>query len=110
MPSWKDLYNQNNFLNLERLGSKTLIGEIERAEPHQSSFKGKEITRLVLDVSSIDARISLNQESCASLSKAFGEDYDEWVGKKVRVKRGSVKFGEGSVPAICVEPLSKSGK
>jgi hypothetical protein len=107
MPSWKDLYGSNKFLNLKQLGSKTLIGAIELIEPHQSTFKGKEQTRLRMQISGYDGWISLNAESCRHLEKAYGDDYEEWIGKKVQIRRGSVPFGEGNVPAAVVTPISK---
>ena len=111
MPSWKEVLGRNNYLNLERLGKQVITGEIERIEVNDKGFKGDGKAKLVIDLVGREERITLNLESTIALGKMFGEDYEEWVGGKVKVQQGMVAFGkDGKVKAIVVTPVSKPKK
>lgn len=106
MANWMDIYKGGGFYTLDQLGNKTLTGEIVTCEPVERTIKKSTATKLEITLDVDDKPIILNQDSCKALAKAFGNDYDDWIGQKVRVAKGKVAFGKGSVPAIVVSPLS----
>jgi len=104
MGSWKEIYKGGGFMTLKQLGSRTVIGQIESIEPKERTFKKGSATKLEATITGLDNPVILNQDSCKKLAEAFGEDFDDWVGEKVKVAKGRVAFGEGEVPAILVTP------
>lgn len=103
MPSWRSVRPGRQYVNLTNLGAVVIKDVL--SEVLESQYQGK--PQLVGLLQKSDLNVSLNTTSCKALSKAYGDDYLGWVGKKVKVSKGSVKFGAGSVPAILVEPDGK---
>lgn len=104
MPSWKEIMSRNNFANLERMKGKVIVGTIERVEIDDKGYKGNGKQRFIIDLDSTEMRFNLNLESCIALGSEYGDDTDDWVGKKVRCFVGQVAFGKGKVPGILVNP------
>lgn len=110
MASWKEIYKGGGFMTLKQLGTRVVVGELESVEPRERTFKKGAATKLEAMISGLDSPVILNQDSCKDLAKTFGEDYDDWVGNRVKVSKGKVAFGEGEVPAIRVTPVKGKGK
>jgi len=98
--SWRTVRTGSQFLNLETIGSKVLKHVIK--EVVATEYKGK--PQLVARLDNGDMSVSINTTSCKLLEKAWGEDFDGWAGKKVKISKGASKFGSQNVPCILVSP------
>ena len=68
-------------------------------------FDGKD--KVVLSTTGFGGRgLTLNQTRLDTLAEAYGDEMDDWVGKKIIVKRGSAQFKGQRVGAIEIQPVS----
>lgn len=106
MASWRDLFG-GEYLNLDKVGSKTItdtIKEIGLSTGEAGMFaKGKKRPYAMLVKEK--KRVSINMESCELLAEKFGDEMEEWVGKKIKIKAGTVIGPKGKpVDALIVSP------
>ena len=107
MSSAKDLY-RTGVMSAERWGSKKATLRIEMCEPDTIKTRaGIESTKLVLEFEGGDLRIALNKTNAMTLIKAFGDDYNEWVGKKVIITTAPVEFNGERTRGLVVTPVKK---
>lgn len=50
-------------------------------------------------------RVKLNKTNGKEVAKAFGDDYDAWVGMKVKVTVHKVEFNKAMTDGLLVTPL-----
>ena len=107
MPSFRDLYKKP-LLSAKNLGKKTLTGVITTIYPETiKDPKGKTEDKLVLELDDDTTRIALNKGNAVALASAFGDDYTEWQGKKVKVLTQKTHFMGEQVDGLLVVPITK---
>lgn len=109
MASWKEFMGRNNFYSLQNFPKNPVLDTIERIEVNEKGYKGDGKARFVLDLEKDEHRVTLNLESCKLLAAEYGDDTDDWIGKKVKIIKGTVPFGKTTTPALIVMP-NKGGK
>ena len=107
MPSFKDIY-RTPLLSAKTLGKKTITGPIEsvNVEPVKGQ-SGETQTKIVIEMCGGDIRIALNKGNAINLGKVLGEDYEKWVGKRVKVTTHPTQFMGQPVDGLLVEPSRK---
>ena len=103
MASWRTVRTGRQFVNLDYLGNKVLKDVLESVKPSQ--YNGK--PQLIATLKNLQFNVAINSTSCELLEKAWGEEFESWVGKKVKVSKGKAKFGRSLVDAIIVSPDGK---
>ena len=94
---------RTGLLKASDLTSVSVVVEIVNVTERE--FEG--VKKVVLSTTGFNGRgLTLNQTRLDTLAEAFGDDMDEWVGRKIVVKRGSAQFRGQKVAAIEVEPVS----
>jgi hypothetical protein len=94
---------RTGLLKASDLTSVSVVVEIVNVTERE--FEG--VNKVVLSTTGFNGRgLTLNQTRLDTLAEAFGDDMDEWVGRKIVVKRGSAQFRGQKVAAIEVEPVS----
>lgn len=103
MASWREVRPGRQYVNLSWVGNRKVQDTIESISVGQ--IKGK--PQLVALLKKNEMFCNLNSNSCQLLEKKWGEDYENWVGKKVIITVEMVKFSNGQVKAIMVKPDGK---
>lgn len=107
MPSFKDIY-RTPLLSAQRLGKEKIQGPIESiAIETVKGTKGEEQTKLVVEMSNGDVRIALNKGNAQLLAKKWGDDYEKWVGKVVKVATHKTQYMGKEVDGLLLEPVGK---
>lgn len=107
MASVKDIYRVG-LLSAKRLPKNGVMGKINAAypetmKPNKDQPEGK--TRLVIEINDGEFRIALNHTQATKLAKAYSDDYDMWIDKKVTVKKGRTQFGLDTVDCLEINPI-----
>lgn len=104
MASIKELYKAG-LMSAKRLTVKELKAAVTDAYPETiKDQKEGEKTKLVLELDDGEYRIALNATQAKSLAKAWGDETDDWKGKKVHIKKGKTHFGNSLVDCLEVSP------
>jgi len=103
MASWRSVRPGNQFLTLKLVGSKTVKDILADVKPGEYKGKAQLVGRLKKDGRSV----AINTTSCELLEKAWGEDFDNWIGKKVSVKRAKNNFDVGGEFLLLISPDGK---
>jgi hypothetical protein len=53
-------------------------------------------------------KFSLNKTNVSTLIEAFGDDSDDWIGEKVELYAGTIRFKNEDQPAVLVRPLVRA--
>lgn len=109
MASVKDLYKAG-FMSARRLPKNGIVGKITAAYPETMKLGKDEETgkvKLVIEIDDGEHRIPLNATQAKTLAKAWGDDYDEWLEKKIGVKKGRTTFGLDTVDCLVITPIGK---
>jgi len=83
-----------SFLSLDTV-TETILAKIVVANIEPGTFGARVVLTLVND-----KKVSLNRTSLAALVKRFGNDTDNFAGKRVRIENGLIK----NKPALVVSP------
>ena len=62
--------------------------------------------KMVIEFESIERPLIANKTNRTSLIYAFGDDTEEWIGKKVVLRVGEAEFDGRVVPSIKLEPVT----
>jgi hypothetical protein len=89
-------YAAKDYIKLDHVAEGPLVKTIASIEP--GSFDKPAVT---FDDGS---QLSLNRTSVLDLSKAFGWDSAEWIGRRVEIYQDEIKFNGGTQPGIRVRP------
>ena len=104
MASIKELYKVG-LLSAKRIPKTGVTGVITAAYPETIRDKKEgEKTKLVLEVNEGEYRIALNLTQAKYLAKLWGDDSDDWIGKKVKVTKGKTHFGADEVDCLLIAP------
>jgi len=79
-------YYKIALLSAKVLGKRTITSTINAAYPETVVGSDKTAKdRIIIEIEDGETRIALNKNNANALIEAYGDDYDEWNGKKVRV-------------------------
>jgi hypothetical protein len=107
MPSFKDVYH-DPLLSAEKLGKRVIKGVIMDVYRESQSGKGQNAhDRLVIELDDDETRISLNKGNARILGRAYGEDYDGWKGKKIKITTHMTSFDDKPCLGLLITPISK---
>ncbi len=106
MPSWKDHY-KTSVLSAKRWDKKEHTGKIIEAAviTVENEKTNKAAERFCLTIEGLDMPLPLNKTNCLDLSKAWGEDYENWIGKKVKVSLHKVEYEGELVNGFKTTPI-----
>lgn len=107
MPSFKEMYKPA-LLSAKNLGKKTITTTIEAIYPEFiTGNTGTSTERLVIEWDEGMQRLALNKTNGNILCKAFGDDYGEWVGKRIKISTVKTQYMGQTVDGLLVEPVKK---
>lgn len=100
---WREVRTGVQFINLDYLGTKTIKDTLEKV------FEGKyrDKPQIIGFLAKEKKNVAINTTSCELLEKVYGDDFDDWVGKKVSIKAGKANFGKSKVDAVIISPEGK---
>lgn len=102
MASVKDFYKRK-LLAAKDLKGKTIVGKITAVNPETATGKDSDgSTKLVIELDDGEQRIQLNKTNALALSKELGDDFDTWIGKKVKVSAIDTMFNNSPVKGLAV--------
>lgn len=92
MASVKDFYKRKLLAAKDQV-KWPLVGVIESVTPETAAGKDSDgSTKLVIEFGVDGHRVQLNKTNALSLSAELGDDYETWVGKKIKVTVGDTTF------------------
>lgn len=101
MASIRDFYKRK-LLSAKEM-KKPIVGVITEVYPEASTGKdadGK--TKIIIELDDGEQRIQLNKGNALSLAKELGDDYETWVGKKVKVTTIDTQFNNAPCKGLKV--------
>ena len=102
-----DIY-RTPLLSAKTLGKAVLTCTIEACYPETVTGEDKQSKdRLIIEMNDGDTRVSLNKTNAMLLAAAFGKDYDNWVGKKIKISTQKVDMRGTKVDGLLITPLKK---
>jgi hypothetical protein len=63
--------------------------------------------RVIIEVEDGETRIALNKNNANNLAKVFGDDYEEWIGKKVLVGIKPEEYMGKKCDGLDIQPVKK---
>ena len=107
MADYIDIY-KTPLLSAKNLGKKVITSTITMCYPETITGSDKESKdRLIIEVEDGEVRVSLNKSNAVALATAFGRDYNDWVGRKVKIVTKKVDFKGSKVDGLDVIPVNK---
>lgn len=107
MANWKEFYKADLY-TADKVGKTPLTKVIEAVGPETMTNKEKgDEVRLHVKFVDDDVELRLNVGNVRNLGKAFGEDTDDWVGKKVRLSVCDTSMNGKAVKGVRIEGIKK---
>jgi hypothetical protein len=107
MASYKDFY-QTPLMSAKNLPKAGITGTVETINPEQQKGKdGQGGTKLVIEINGGDVRIALNKTNAVIMAKAYGEDFQQWVGKKIKITTHKTSYMGAATDGLLIVPISK---
>lgn len=107
MADFRDIY-KTPLLSAKTLGKKTFVSTISMVYPETiTDDKGHSKDTLIIELDDGDVRISLNKTNATELADAFGRDYNEWQGRKVKIGVTKREFMGKPCDGLLVSPVKK---
>lgn len=104
MASVRDFYKVK-LLAAKDLNGKPVTGIITQVYPDVNKGKDSDgSTKLVVELGEGEHRIQLNKTNALSLGKLLGDDYDTWIGRKVKVSVIDTSFSGKPCKGLKIEP------
>lgn len=92
MASVRDFYKRK-LLAAKDMTNKVIKGTITMAYPETPSGKDSDgKPKLVIELDDGEHRIQLNKTNALELGRQLGDDFDEWIGKKVVISTINTTF------------------
>lgn len=105
MASFRDIYKKP-LLSAKLLGKRIINAKIQECYPEtMTDPKGSSKDTLVIELDDGETRISLNKGNAVELAKAFGDDYTEWVGRRVKVATHKTEYMGKPCDGLQVVPI-----
>lgn len=105
MASFKELYKVG-LMAAKRLKGPIKGAKITAVYPETTKDKDKEDKlKLIIELNEGEYRIALNHTQGSVIAKAYGDDYDEWVGHKLDVTKGKTNYGTDIVDCLVITPV-----
>lgn len=80
-----------------------IVGVITSVTPETATGKDSDgTTKLVIELGDGDHRIQLNKSNALILSKELGDDFETWVGKKIKVSQVDTAFNGQKCKGLAV--------
>ena len=105
MPSANEIYS-GRFLSAVVVKNTGLEGKalmISGVGVEELGQGEKTKTKIILALNGIAKSLALNKINSSKLSKAYGDDYEKWIGKSLILRIREVDFSGETVEAIRVE-------
>lgn len=101
-----DIYESSSkFLKAADLGGQKPVVEIESAEVRENTYNNETKKQIVLTFVGKDKVLGLNFTNASRISQLIGtEDYNEWVGWRIRLYKDQTKVDGNMVDCIRVFP------
>lgn len=96
------------FLNVEYVTAHGLWNKelkIVKTEVRTLPRGESTIRRLVVTLDGVSVPLLLNRTNAKTLAKAWGDNYETWIGKTLKLVQKLVMYKNEEVPAIRVEPV-----
>jgi hypothetical protein len=107
MADYRDIY-RTPLLSAKNLGKRVITDTISMVYPETVTGEDKQSKdRIIIELTNDDIRISLNKTNAVVLATAFGTDYDEWVGRKVKVSTHKVDMKGSKVDGLLITAIKK---
>lgn len=107
MADFRDIY-KTPLLSAKTLGKAVKTGAIFACYPETVTGSDKKSQdRIIIELDEGDTRIALNKGNASQLASVFGRDYNEWVGKKVKVVTKKVDYMGKATDGLDVQPIKK---
>jgi hypothetical protein len=105
MASFRDIYKKP-LLSAKALGKKVINAKIVEIYPEtmQDAKKGSKDV-LIIELDDGETRISLNKGNASNLAREFGDDYTEWIGRRVKVSIQKTAFMDKACDGLLVTPI-----
>jgi len=105
--SWKQFYG-GNYMSAKVFGNRKLKAKIEAVDDEDVGQKGKQGRhQVVLTLAGESRKYPLNKTNIEALDKAWGEDFDKWVGKTVEVSTTDRTYEGNAVKGLLIKPVKK---
>lgn len=105
MASIRDLYRKP-IMTAKRFKMKEVKAVIIDTYPEMmKNSKPGDMEKLVLELEGQEFRIALNKTNAIALAAKFGEDYEEWKGKTIKITKIPTKFGNDDTEGLKVEAV-----
>jgi hypothetical protein len=100
-----DLYG-SQYLTASDL-KKPFTSVIEEVDKQDFARQGeRQKIKVVLHLKGVRKPIIVNKTNALNLSEQYGKDFDEWVGKRVRVQAERTSFGGKPVMGLRLYPVT----
>jgi hypothetical protein len=105
MASWQDNFKAT-VLSAKRWPRARHTGKILTVETVtvSDSQTKKDVDRFCVTVEGLELPLPLNKANCIRIAKKYGDDTDQWIGKKIEIVKEKVKFGTDDVDGLVVTP------
>ena len=95
---------QSNYFRLDDFDSAGRAFTITRV--FQDELGENRERKNIVAFSECEQKLVLSKGRGMSLVELFGDESDNWVGKRITVYRGKAKSGKGTVDALCIREAS----
>jgi hypothetical protein len=112
MPHWKTMM-QKDFLFAFDLDGKAVTVTIDRVKGGELTGEGGKKTKKPLCYfreGRAKKPLALNSTNCKAIAAMYGNDTDQWVGKRITIFPTTTNFGSDVVDCIRVKPGIPNGK
>lgn len=105
MASFRDIYKKP-LLSAKNLGKRVINAKILECYPETMTDKNNNSKdTLIIELDDNETRISLNKGNAVELAKSFGDDYTEWVGRRVKVTTHKTEYMGKSCDGLLVTAI-----
>lgn len=105
MASFKELYKPA-LLSADKLKKGIITGKIVNIGFEQvKGSDGDMKDRIIIELDDEKTRISLNKTNGNILADAYGDETDDWIGKKIKVTTAMTTFMGKPCPGLVLTPV-----
>ncbi len=94
MASVKDFYKPKLLAAKDMKKGQVIAGTISSVTPETPKGKPNDDPKLTVEINDGQVRVSLNKTNALALAKELGDDFDEWIGKKIKITQVPTSFNQ----------------